>query len=1074
MIGGKFNIKTTRAQFLESYARDILRYNISLVEKPTNRDRRTLVADIDNPPPEIYKNGEIIGEIIGVFNVFLLERLEGVTPELIDPKRSNKGEGFFNAHVIWRTFVMDEKTARYITILATREMKRRYPEYDWNKIIDPCVCGPNGVRMKWSKKPCKEEDFRKKYPDIFEAHYGIKDGKPTKNIYWRNQKLFFEKVADWDKGEYEPDGHVGPPTAAALESRSMFVDDGTIRVSVKPTFTEDLAATVQHVPEPSRARQRMARRVERVYDGFVDAHVNTLKAFFAKAGGHEGVHLRIANEHATRGGPVRVFHFDVPAPRTCFACPERVHASNGFYVTWKSDEVTYTCFSEHCRNAPRVMDNVHAIHLCREQERQKILDALVSVDPPPGWSFETTQERWVRPLEDTLTRHKIVCVKAMMGSGKTTAVKNAILKLKPRSILILSPRRLFADSLRADMRAMGIRVDHYKSFDGVIDSYKVIVQMESLGKIVGGIVYEMLIVDESESCLKTFSSSTMDTRHVACFNTLQRCVRGAKYVIAMDAFLSPRTILAMHIMTRDDPKGLFIDYAHQPIQRRGIHINAKKMFFKIIVQKVKAGEKPYVFCGSKKVAQELVKELTKLAGKTVLFYHGEMKQATRDTMKDVVTAWKDVDVVVTTPCITVGINYDLDRIEGGWLPEHQFDCAFAYISNHSCCPRDVMQSLCRVRSYKSNDVYFTFSDSCKRDEAAVTLESVATAVETQILAAETGVEEDTPFWEENDAIRTVVGINRVEEELKLYQTIPQTLSYFGKSGILVTEGNVIVEPLEIEGAPDPHDDEGEGEEDDGDEDTTLDVPYEDIPLISHERMSQIFSMYIQGLAPPDLVLHMQKHKFQNHQCLCAWRAGDKEGKFFEEIWMNRGRKKILFKVYFHGLDADRYRRIDRIDVHKHGFTCLSDMSAKCMRIIDELLRILLGEENGPSDEKSVLLTEDIVLVYERLLAFVDHVQAHKKRIFEAFKMRNHSRKEPTDFGSKLQTANTVLEAFGFAKIVSRQVRRNKVRTREYFIACNVLGFTLREIYTVIRENKFGIDVEDAETTDTSPKKRQRA
>jgi hypothetical protein len=115
-----------------------------------------------------------------------------------------------------------------------------------------------------------------------------------------------------------------------------------------------------------------------------------------------------------------------------------------------------------------------------------------------------------------------------------------------------------------------------------------------------------------------------------------------------------------------------------------------------------------VFCASKAAADEFVKQLEE-HNVAFLYNHSEMESNIRNIMNVVMTEWAIKDIIMTTPVITVIINYDLNRIKGGWEPTHQFDAAYVYASNRSCCPSDVMQGIFRVRSYRRNVVYFRSS-----------------------------------------------------------------------------------------------------------------------------------------------------------------------------------------------------------------------------------------------------------------------------------------------------------------------------------------------------------------------------
>jgi hypothetical protein len=1068
IFGGKFNLKTTEAQLHEAYVRDLDTNFLSFVEKPPDRDRRPLVVDVDKVPPEIFREGEIVTEIAEVFTALIGERLEGVASTDLVYLEQTKGPQFFNAHLIWKSVVLTERTAIYITRLATEVMKRRYPENNWESIIDACVTGANGLRMLGSWKPMNIDTLRRKYPDIWNSHYQPDEyGVLTKNISRVTKKPYL--LPDLDGGVYMPKGHVGKLTAEIIAQHSIIVDANSKVFDVKPEYAEDLDATTsKRKAAPSRDKTKRDKRADKIENEATAGMVDTVADFLTKHGGHEGVYLKTSYPMNTATGTERVLSCGTTGPRTCFCDRDRVHNSNGFYVRWRPDGVTYVCFSQHCKHAPKEMENIQALHMRRLQMKEQNLSAHMTIQVPPGWDHETTDARWVKPLADDLRRNKTVCTKAPMGSGKTTAMKAAIADLKPKSIAFLSARRLFADSFYADMKEEMQQIEHYKNIVGDIRADFVIVQMESLYRIQDEKVYDMLVIDESESCFKNLSSVTMDNKIVAISNTFERLTKAANYVIVLDAFLSTRSTMGMHLVD-EHTKGKIIDYVQQPIKRRGIHVKAIKQLFNLIVEKTKRGEKSYFFCGSKRLADEFAKILDGLDNIKYLYYNRDMKKATRDTMKDVMTSWSEVDVVITTPCVTVGINYELERIPGGWLPKHQFDAAYVYVSNQGCCPRDIMQSICRVRSYKSNDVYFTFADSCTRQETAVTNDMVNASVEARLQEAENGVE-NSEFWRESKWVRKITFINRVEEEMKVYQSVKQTLAFSSLAGVTVSEGDALTEY----NAPD---DDPDANQNHGERGTVLaHEPYDDIPCVTFEENSKIYSRSLAGEATVGELAQMAKHGFIHDPHLIAHGRRSKTivALMFDRIWVHQDLRDKLKNLFYHGLDGKRYERIDAGDRRKRGLKFNSQMGAARMRMMDHIISLIHDEGDGPTEERSVLLTEHTHVDKMRLERCVEYVHARKEAIFNTFGMQlKANRKETDTFGFKLQTLNAVLSAWGFTKIGSKQKRIKKVSHQEYHVGSNVPGLSLIQIYSVVRENKFGCETEDAEGADNPANKKPR-
>jgi len=1045
LFNGSFVRKCDYASFAESYARDIAAgFHLAYVEKPQNRDYRPLVVDVDKVPPEIYKDGQIIAEIAGVFVGVLRERMDGIVPEDLAFLEQTKGAEFFNAHLIWKGFALKEDTAKYITRLATEEMQRRYPEHDWKSIIDACVAGPNGLRMIGSFKSYAFEHLRRDYPNIWRVHYRPdKNGNPTTNRNYNTKKAYL--LPDLDKGVYMPKGHTGPITAEIVQQHSIILPPGVKVLAVKAEYADELAATTKKKAAPSRAQNKKTKREDKNQDAAIAAKVATVTAYLTSIGGHEGLYHSPSERPHTTGSECTTLFFRTPGSRTCFCHPDRVHDSNGIYVRWGRERVMYHCLSSHCKEEPKEMVNIHALHMQRLQTQQEALGAHMTAKVPPGWDSETTDEMHVKDIAEYLRRHKIVCYKAMMGSGKSTAVRAMIAELGSETILLATPRRAYADSLQAELKKHGIIAVHYNDIVGDITADIVIVQMESLHRILHDKFYALVIIDESESCFKAISSETMKNS-VGCINTLERVIKGAKYVVALDAFLSTRTTMGLHLMDKAAP-GKVCTYTHQHIKRKGVHIATIKQLKELAIRKVgQVGpdgqhKRIFFFCSIKKDADVFEEQLISL-GIKYIYYHSNMSKETSATLLDVATAWSDVQVVLATPTVTVGINYDIVG---------KFDSVFVFVSNQSCCPRDIMQATCRVRDYVDGTVYVAFSESCRRQETAITCALVEASVEAHIQNAENAVEE-RHYWHESESVRQIVAVNRVEDTMKVYQMIPQTLALFAMSGVHFSEVDGIL--------PDDHDHDHHHDHltPDDKQDKAVPILFNELALITSQEDYRIrTSVRMRGDVTEEQIQETEKYAFHHFQRFrIDNRSNAIDALVYDHIWVFLKLRRKMYNIYFQGLAEKRYERIDLADYCTNGVPCKADMRAAQLRTIDTINRLLMGVEAGPTDHRACLLSEDTHIDQARLERTVDYVRDNKETIFTLFGLRsvaNH--KEADTFGGKLKTLNAVLQAWGYSKIGSKRRNVKKITHYVYYVESGVPGVLLSDIYSKVRDNAFG-------------------
>ena len=81
-------------------------------------------------------------------------------------------------------------------------------------------------------------------------------------------------------------------------------------------------------------------------------------------------------------------------------------------------------------------------------------------------------------------------------------------------------------------------------------------------------LYELVILDESESVLAQFMSSTMEVQFVAAQLAFQRLLRGCTHSLWMDAFLCDRSVLAARALVPGPLR--YVHNMHNGVQRRAV------------------------------------------------------------------------------------------------------------------------------------------------------------------------------------------------------------------------------------------------------------------------------------------------------------------------------------------------------------------------------------------------------------------------------------------------------------------------------------------------------------------------
>jgi len=461
-------------------------------------------------------------------------------------------------------------------------------------------------------------------------------------------------------------------------------------------------------------------------------------------------------------------------------------------------------------------------------------------------------ERFVQPYGFPNVRHGgmniIKLVKSALGTGKThqmaiTIVK-ALAEKKDCKILIIAPRRLFARSLTADLIAKGVPASCYLDIKRKKDlKYEQILvcQMESLHHL-GKVKYDILIADEIESCLKQLSSSTM-TRKVddVCksilpdtINIFNYVFKFAKITLFCDAFLSNKTISFTQSMTHDFQ---LIVNTFKPVQRvanficGGIHCD--------IEAKLVAGKKCVFVTASKAMGDSCVGFLKRKYGHRFrIEYHNAESDPT--LLDNVGALWLNCDLLVYTPVITVGINFD------PVIP--YFDNLYIYASAMSCCTRDVLQASKRVRKIKDPNVMIQIQPDFIGTKAHkfVTYGNQSTFYDNDNKYMASYSKLNNIKWKSvSNAIKNVHIYNTIEDNANINFPIEMMKAY-------LKEDNYIVdgEEKDVEVIIDDYED---------DEPDTSPIKYEDIEDIDEAEFLELSKLEIKSEM---IKARIMKHRFQ--------------------------------------------------------------------------------------------------------------------------------------------------------------------------------------------------------------------
>lgn len=291
---------------------------------------------------------------------------------------------------------------------------------------------------------------------------------------------------------------------------------------------------------------------------------------------------------------------------------------------------------------------------------------------------------------------KFLIIQGAMGKGKTSYI-SALLQYKaPKRILFISQRKTFTNFVCSDFKNYNI-VNYTHITNGNYNVDRLCIQIESLHKVTN-FNYDFIIIDESETVLNQFSSSTMvEVRK--CWDVLRNCIDKCSFCVLADAFILNRSLdFVKGVRQSRDHISILINDKPFLKDRKCIQVSQDK-YNDLVVEKLKDDKRIISISGTREDLLDLgyrIKE--QLPEKTTKIYEVRYLHADKNDLCDVNTAWSSVDFVGYTPVIQTGVSY----------MGPSFDLLFMNLKR-SNLPRDQMQMALRARNLKDNTVYFSIS-----------------------------------------------------------------------------------------------------------------------------------------------------------------------------------------------------------------------------------------------------------------------------------------------------------------------------------------------------------------------------
>jgi len=280
-------------------------------------------------------------------------------------------------------------------------------------------------------------------------------------------------------------------------------------------------------------------------------------------------------------------------------------------------------------------------------------------------------------------------LKSPYDTGKTQLIKKILGKYSHKRILWLSYRKTLTMDI---LGSFGNAYDFRDYQDGDYKADRLIIQLESILHLTDNDYfddeieipsYDLVIIDEIESILSQFNSTTFKGKSKECFELVSAIIKNSKKLITLDGDVGNRT----YNFIQEMGNSINIINTIKKNKRHYILTKNREKYNADILLDILDNKKIVIVSMSSKKCKEYYDLITsKFENKKVLIYTGKSSDRCKNDLKNVLELWK-VDVLIYSPVVEAGVNFDLD-----W-----YDRMYGLICNKSISPRAFCQMMARIR-----------------------------------------------------------------------------------------------------------------------------------------------------------------------------------------------------------------------------------------------------------------------------------------------------------------------------------------------------------------------------------------
>lgn len=347
------------------------------------------------------------------------------------------------------------------------------------------------------------------------------------------------------------------------------------------------------------------------------------------------------------------------------------------------------------QDAPEEFSKITGRYLHKEEEKPELINIekrYLTEDNVMSEHLETFFKTDIKSLS----------IKSPYDTGKTTLLKSVFENYKEQTkrVLWISYRRTLTYDLISVLGKVGVNFSNY--LDNKLESDKLMIQVESVLKLENLTnlwdddsnipIYDLVVIDEVESVLMQFNSKeTIKGKDKRIFGFLSFIIENSKKILVLDGDVGNRTYNYLNSFG----KSLNINNIQIVNPKKYIFTKNTKFFNDKVIEDIRNGLK-IVIVSSKaddKLHDQIFEEFSET--KKIKKYTGSTSDLEKEDLKNVLTSWAELDVLIYSPTIEAGVSFDTD-----W-----FDKIYGIVCAKSTTPRGFSQMLHRIRKIKDQTIY---------------------------------------------------------------------------------------------------------------------------------------------------------------------------------------------------------------------------------------------------------------------------------------------------------------------------------------------------------------------------------